>query len=523
MNNMDIGFYILILKRRLPYVLVVAVLASILAVCVALLLPPLYIAGAKILLEAPQIPASLARSTVASSPIEQLQVVQQQITTRDALLALAAKLDIYSDSPKQPSAEDIVKDMRGRIKFDLLPLDAPGGDQGATVVDVFFDAENPLLAAKGANEVAAMILATNQRQRTDRAGSTLQFFDQEVAGLDIQLKRLEADILKFKNENKDTLPDGLEFRRNQQSMLQERFASLAREETDLRSRRNTLIATYSVTDPYSGVVPLTPQQQMLSDLNRALAQQLTVFREDSPNIKALRAQISTLQQSLIGKQTDEEKDDAPSGKQGMFGLDLQLADIDNRLKAIARERLAVTQRMESLTRSIAATPATETVLNSFLRNYQNVQTQYNSAIARRAEASTGEQIEIRSDGGRFSLLEDAIPPSSPVAPKRRLIVAIGGIGGLGLGLALVVLLEMLNKTVRRPKDVAWLLQTPPLGTIPTLRTNAEVRAANVKRRVAALLSASLIPASLTAIHYFYMPLNVVFEKLMSSLPLAGAI
>ena len=52
--------------------------------------------------------------------------------------------------------------------------------------------------------------ALHQRQRTDRAGSTLQFFNQEVARLGTQLSTLEADILKFKTENKDTLPESID-------------------------------------------------------------------------------------------------------------------------------------------------------------------------------------------------------------------------------------------------------------------------------------------------------------------------
>ena len=107
-----------------------------------------------------------------------------------------------------------------------------------------------------------------------------------------------------------------------------------------------------------------------------------------------------------------------------------------------------------------------------MRNRENLQKQYNAAIAQRADASTGEQLEIRSDGERFTLLEPAIIPTKAAGPRRLLIVGGGAAAGLGLGIALAVLLELLNRTVRRPMDITNLLQAEPLATIPMVRTTA---------------------------------------------------
>jgi hypothetical protein len=230
-----------------------------------------------------------------------------------------------------------------------------------------------------------------------------------------------------------------------------------------------------------------------------------------------------MQRALTAQRTTAPKRDETADAKAPFGLELQLSDIDERLKAIARERSMVTRRVEELTRAIAETPATETALNSLLRNRENIQAQYNAAIARRAEAFTGEQNEMRADGERFSLLEAAAQPTKPISPKRKLIVAMGGLGGLGLGLALVVLLELLNKTVRRPADVTKLLQNPPLGAIPVIVTRGDIRAARIRFGVAVLASAAVIPISLVAIHYYLMPLNILLEKAAWGLGWPGAV
>jgi succinoglycan biosynthesis transport protein ExoP len=494
MGNIDIKFYFSILLRRLPYLIAIVMVALLSAIAATRLISPVYSSSAKILSEAPQIPAELARSTVPLGAVEQLQILQQKITTRDDLLALATRLAIYDD--KKPSADDIVRDLQSRIKFEQLQFDTQSRDQGATVFSVSFLAGKPDMAAKVANELAAMILDRNQRQRTDRAGSTLQFFDQAAAKLSSDLSRLEADILKFKTNNTDTLPESLDFRRNQQSSLQEMLISLEREESDLHTKRGNLIATYTNAGQF-GTVPVTPEQQILADMNRALAEQLSIFSETSPNIKALRVRIASMQNSLLSSPSREEKgENSPSASQAApFGLDLQLSDIDNRLRAVAAEKTSVVRGIEDLTRSITGTAASETVLNSLERNRQNIQMQYNAAIARRAEAMTGEQIEMRSDGGRFSLLESATPSVRAISPQRMRILILGGLAGIALGLGIIVLLEILNKTIRRPADLTQLLQSQPLATIPNIRTPRKAHFLSHRRRLAAMLLMGVTPFS----------------------------
>ncbi len=516
MGNIDLRFYCSILLQRLPYVLAIAAVVFMSALVVASVLTPVYSSSAKILAEAPRIPTELARSTVSTGAIEQLQILQQQITARDDLLALARKLHVYDDTE---NGEAVVGDMRSRIKFEQLQLDSQGRDGGATIFSVSFLANEPNLAANVANELAAMILGRNQRQRTDRAGSTLQFFDQKVSRLVSDLTRLEAEILKFKTEHKDTLPDSLDFRRSQQSSLQERLIALEREESDLRTRRSSLIATYTSTGQLNGAVLLTPEQQMLLDLNKALSEQLMIFSEASPNIAALRLRIASLQNNLLAtKPEGTKKGNGPPGAQrAPFGLGLQLSDIDKRLQAVAVEKISVARRIEELTHSISGTPASETVLNSLERNRENIQTQYNAAIARRAEALTGEQIEMRSDGERFSLLESAMPPISPIRPQRNLIIGFGAVAGIGLGLAFVVLLEMFNKTVRRPVELERVLQSQLLATIPIIRTPDEPRPAKLRRRMAAMLAVGVMPISFIVTNHISMPPPALVQEMTSGM------
>jgi polysaccharide chain length determinant protein (PEP-CTERM system associated) len=477
MGDLDLRFYLSIFLRRLPYFLVIATFVTTAAVALALYLPPIFQASAKILVESPQIPADLARSTVPINAVEQLQIIEQQIMTRENVLALAEKLKIYGDKASEIPQADIIEDMRGRTKFELLQKDGPSGSLGAKVFSVSFIAGDADLAAKVVNEFTKLILQMNVRLRTDRAGETMQFFNQEVARLGGELSRLEAEILKFKNANKDALPDGLDFRRNQQNNQQERLQSLEREEAALRSRRNNLVELFESTGRIVSAGPVTLEQQMLQDLQRTLSEQLALFSENSPNIVALRARIKTLENGMQAKQASDA--DTTKGKRGTSELDLQLSDIDDRLKYITQEKASITENLAELTKSITATPRNETILNSLERNRENIQAQYNIATARSAEASTGEQIEVSAKGERFTVVEPAVAPQKPTSPNRRRIAGAGFAGGIGLGLGLIVLLELLNKSIRRPTELVRTLQIQPLATISYIPVKREKKTAKL--------------------------------------------
>lgn len=481
MGDLDLRFYLSIFLRRSPYFLAIVATVSTIAIIGAYSLPNVYRASARILVEAPQIPSELARSTVSPNALEQLQIIQEQATTSDNLVALAQKLNVYGDDTAKFSSEDIAADMRGRTSFDQVSM-LQG--QEATVVEVAFQAEDPLLAANVANELVSFVLSKNARRRTDRAGETLQFFDREVGRLRSDLAKVEADMLKFKNGNRDTLPDSLDFRRTQQTSQQERLLVLEREEAQLRSRRSNLVRIYETTGIVAKSGPVTPEQQMLQDLNLALSDQLAIFAEDSPNIQALRKRIASVQESLRANQTSDE---GMEGKQAVSEFDLQLADIDDRLSYIAHEKLAITKNLAELERTIAATPGNETILAAFERNRLNIQSQYNAAVERLAEASTGQEIEMRSKGVRFSILEPAVPPQQRISPKRKRILALGGLGAIGLGLGFIVLLELLNKTIRRPVELMQALQIQPLATIPYITSPGEPRTGHIRRRLAGML------------------------------------
>lgn len=518
---MDLSFYLRVLMRRLHYVLLFLVLGGAAGGALAVLLPPVYRAEARLVVESEQIPGDLAASTVQVEPTEQLEIIRQRILTREALLDMANRLGIYAaeeGAGARMAADEVVSDLRDRIGIVTTGGGATrSGPAQATIVTVSFTAPSGRLASAVANEVVTLILRENVAMRTRVAGQTLDFFQQEVDRLDGELQAQGAVIQAFQEANRDALPESLEFRRGQLVSSQERLAQLDRDEALLRERRTALVTAFERTGAVAAPLdlPQTPERRQLDDLRSQLAQALAVLSPANPRVRLLQGQVAALEAQVAAQAAGGAPGaEAPSPASA---YELQLTDIDAQLDAMGAERERLQASMAEIQATIDATPGNSIRLDTLQRDYAALRAQYDQAVTNRAAAETGEQIEALARGQRISIIEQADTPREPESPNRPLLAAAGLGGGLALGLGLVALLELLNRSVRRPVEITRALGIATFATLPLLRSRREVR----RRRlgIAAAFAVVLvgIPGALWLVHSRVMPLDVVVRQALDRL------
>lgn len=511
--TMDLRFYLSLFLRRLHYFLIIFALGSVIGLTLARILPPVYVAQALLVVESEQIPDSLAASTVQADAVEQLQIIQQRILTRQNLLDMANRLQIYAGSADRPAlrlpADEIVEDMRKRI--DIFTSGGGSRDKQVTLIRVGFQAETPQLAAAVANELVTMILRENVTMRTGVTGQTLEFFTEEVSRLDRELGRIGGRILEFKQENAEALPDSLDFRRSRLAAQQERLRDVEREEAGLKDRRSRLVTLFETTgrvDAGPTDRRLTPDEQRLESMRRDLDTALLTLSPQNPRIRMLEAQIAAQERVVAAAGGTAGADP------GMSAFEIQLADLDGQLAFLAQRREDLAADMTELERTIAATPGNAIALGAMERDFANVQAQYNQAVANKARAETGDTIESLSRGQRISVIEQAVAPREPTRPNRPLIAAAGIGGGLLLGLGLVALLELLDRSIRRPQDLIAGLGITPFATLPLIRNEGELRRRRIVIALAFFVALVVIPLLLWVLHTRVMPLDLMADQLM---------
>ena len=500
-----IKFYIAIFLRRLHYFLAIFGLVTLAAVTVARVMPPVYVSEARLLVESAQIPEQLAAATVNTAASEQLQIIEQRLLTRGNLLDIARRMKVFPDSGGR-TADSIVKDMR-----EMTTMRRQSGRGQATFMTIAFESEFPRVAANVVNEYVTLVLKDNIEIRTDRAGETLEFFEQDVERLSLDLAKQSAKIVEYKNANSDALPETLEYRLNQQGRQSERLTSIEREVSFLREQKVRLKQIFEATGRLGPIsrANQSPEQLQLTGLQDQLQNALAILSPENPKVKLLETQIQALE-AVVKSQTTSA---VPNGNPEASILDIQLAEIDLRIENLEGQARLVSDELALLDQSLERTSQVSISLGSLQRDYENVQKQYNIAIDRLAKAATGERIELLSKGQRILILDAATVPSSPTKPNRTAISVAGAALGAGLGLGLIVLLEFMNAAVRRPADIVRALGVTPIATIPYIRTPMELV---VRRAVFLGLFLAIavgIPAILFSVHTYYLPLDLIFDRL----------
>ncbi|WP_209507439.1 MULTISPECIES: lipopolysaccharide biosynthesis [unclassified Ruegeria] len=504
-------YYFSIFLRRFPYFLIVATIVSAISVTVAMTLPPTYVSQMRLIVESPQIPGSLAASTVTTTAGEQLQIVEQRLLTRPVLLDISRKFEILPDQ-EDASPDQIVDELRTKTQIRIS-----SGRNQANLMTITFEGRSGQIAAGVLNEYLTEIQKLDVAYRKERASDTLEFFEQEVDRLGGELDKLSARILQFQNENAGALPASLQFRMAQQGSLQASLQQADQQIFSLQNQREKLLEIYSTTGQITtvGQQPQTQAQQQLTQLRNQLDNQLGIYSESSPQIKLLRARINRLEEVVAAEQTAGS---SPSTTQtGNSSLDLQLAQLDSQIAALEDQRAITQENLEKVTLSIDQTPANAIILAELQRDENNIQAQYNTAVARLASASTGERIEVTSQGQRISVIEHPAVPSSPAKPNRLMIAGGGTFVGFAMGLALVVLLELLNRAARRPEDLINKLDVWPIATIPYVRSRGQIMRQRVAWVAVILVIMIGVPAGVWAVHTYYLPLDLFAEKVIDKL------
>jgi len=205
--SLDPSYYFEILKKRKFYGLIPFVCIFAIGAAVAMLWPPTYQSEGKILVESQQIPVDLVRPTVTATAAERIATIQQRVMTRDNLLKIVDKYQMFADRRDRLSRTELLDLMRANTivkSVDLDPSLAQRTSNFTVAVTVGFSDRRPDIATKVANELITLFLNEDARNRTNRATETTKFLAQEVSKLQVELASIDEKILEARRQAPET-------------------------------------------------------------------------------------------------------------------------------------------------------------------------------------------------------------------------------------------------------------------------------------------------------------------------------
>jgi polysaccharide chain length determinant protein (PEP-CTERM system associated) len=388
-----------------------------------------------------------------------------------------------------------------------------------------------------ANELVTLFLSENVKVRSERATQTTEFLTQEANKLKAELDALETQIASYKQQNGAALPQNMTLSMNAIQRLEGELRDTERDyraaeeearylEVELAGAKAAVTNAAALVGGGSPAATADTAEAELQKARALLARMATTYTDNHPDVRATKRRIEALEKALAEANNAPAASTpaaVPGGSKSptVAAAELVVAKVESRLVA-ARSRMQLLQTQQASLRGRLAqaegqllqAPQVERGLAALMRDHDGAKRKYEEIHAKQMTAQVAENLEGDQKAERFSLLEPPLTPDRPIKPDRKKMIALGFVLAGVAAAGLVMLLETLHGTVRGADAVAAITGHRPLVLVPYITIAQE--SAQRRKLLLRLLGAAvaLFLVALLAVHFLYMPLDVLIVKVM---------
>jgi polysaccharide chain length determinant protein (PEP-CTERM system associated) len=451
--------------RRPWLVIVPAVLVHLAALGAAIVLPPRYSSSTLILIAPEQMPASLVPQLGAPEGKNErertgarLQTLRQEVQSRTRLEMIARELDPYGSLGKEPLI-DTIERLRDNVIVSVKGNDA---------FSIEFQHRDPRMAMLVADRLTMLFMEEVVGARERQVSTAYSFLEREMQDARRHLEEKERALRDFKTTYMGQLPEQVQANLATLQRLQLEQQMVA---DNLRKAQDTLLLMESTGQ---GPEPAATPPDSLSGMRALLAQLRTRYTDRHPDIVSLEARIKALEKEQASAAPGEPAVDpvkvAAERRQREAKLEIdqlkaRLADID--------------RRIASFQGRVEVAPRREQEVLGLMRDYQKLSENYSQLLSKKLDAEMVARLEQQQRGQQFRILDPAYLPERPSFPNRLMFGLWGAVGGLALGLALAVGIDVLDPTMKDADAVAAAFKVPVLAVVPYVKPREQSRLATL--------------------------------------------
>ena len=264
----------------------------------AVSLPDLYQATAKVLVDHQDVSESFVRPSVTSELETRIQTIHQQITSRARLGSLIQSLKLYPELVGRVPPEAVIDRMRQDIHLRTQGVETSG--RNATIAfTLSYNGRDPATTADVANRLASFYIEENTRSRERQAARTAEFLGRQVAGMRGELDQQERRTTDVVRRYNGELPQQLEVNMSALSRLSGQLQLNSEYQLRIAERRERLEKDLADESVAAGLVSDSNiDEAQLAKLKQELAGLRGKFSDRYPDVQRLKREIATLESQI---------------------------------------------------------------------------------------------------------------------------------------------------------------------------------------------------------------------------------
>ncbi len=477
-DSIDIGNYLLILKKHWLATVVVFVSVSGLTGYYTYTQKPVYESQGKLLFNKTSRVSSLtdisekvgdpSSLTQQSNPLE---TEAEIIRSNPIIQKTIASLHLQEQQGKPLEIDGFLK----QLKVTTV--------KGTDVLLLSYKSTDLQEPANVINTLMKHYLENNVQTNRAEATAARKFLIKELPEVETKLLQSERALRQFKEVNKVVaLQEEAQAGVGRSSLLSDQITKAQSDLADSTVRSQALQNELGLTRQQAvALVSLSQSssvQQVLAEYQKIqdqLAVERTRLQEAHPTIVNLVNKEAALKQQLELRVAQ-----TIGGGQSMAGKNLQIGLLKQNLTAslvqVEVERLGFQKRVAVLAgayslnqQRLTTLPQLEQQQRQLERQIQGAKLTYEQLEKRLQEVQLVENQNV----GNVRVVSEALLPKKPISPKIPTNLAMGGFMGILLSGATALILEAMDKSVKTAEEAKRFLDYPLLGTIPYLAETAK--------------------------------------------------
>jgi capsular exopolysaccharide synthesis family protein len=449
--HVPLTHYLWILRRQAWKIAAFVVAAVLSTWIVSLRLTPIYESTVSIDIDR-QVPTGVLGEEAtrsASNDADQFIATQVKLIESDSVLRpVVDKFNLRKaeDDALEEAVDQSAASLEAPIILKHLKITRP---PNTYILQISYRSSNRALAADVANEIALSYLAHTYRIRYKATASLSDFMERQLEELKAKMEKSSAAVAQFERELNVINPE------QKTSILSARLLELNSEYTKTQADRVKKEAAYnSVQGGTLEAAQVSTQGEALKRLTENLNDAQEKFAEvknhyglNHPEFKKAQSRVQELESQLASTE------------------------------ASVRERVEVEYREAVNREAILASAVQETKsefdhLNARSFEYQTLKREadgdknlYEELVRKIREAGINASFQNSS----IRVADPARPGLKPVFPKIWLNLLLAFLSSTFLAVAVAVLSDVLDNTVRDPDQVTRLMKTEVIGSLPAVK------------------------------------------------------
>jgi len=406
---------------------------------------------------------------------QQLFLIQRQVMSLNFLNPIAKEFDLYPELREEGDENGPVLTLAGATAVERVKMDPAAGLNNVEAFTIAFMHPDPKTAMRVTNRIADKFMQENTREREKDVEGTVEFLDDELRRLKVDLEKKEEQISQFKTVHIGELPqqtdanlralDRLDIETNTvNENIQRQADKLTMLDNALRDYR---MYGRQIPSLKTASIEADPLFRRHKELREKLVKLKAEFYDEYPEVQVTKQELRQVEAELIELSgPDAIRPDKSVNDPYVQDLTKLQTESRNELNLLKHRQQLLNAEKKAHEKRIERSPGVEQELLTLERDYTNMKGNYAMLLDKRLHARVTGNLGKQQKTGRYRIIDTAGVSRNPVRPNKPRVLVLGLLFGCVVGVGLSVLRERLTPQFRRAEDVEVVIGPQLLAAIP---------------------------------------------------------